>query len=106
MQDYISIDVQSKLGQADIYYCLSQAFSGFKWRSGDSDAMGLYVSGQSDEGANIQIWLSESPFEMAISFRGLPHDMVGRDKFKETIMEKFKAEVLPTLGQLVKLQES
>lgn len=95
MNDFISIDIESRLSDGDVFAIFSESLPSFTWRRGDSDAQGPYVSGVDSHGVKIQCWTGESPMAMSVSFRAAK---VG-DEARELLANAILQEVVPRIGR-------
>jgi hypothetical protein len=106
MKDYLVFSIKSILSQDDVFSLMQNELSDFSWRRGDSDAMGLYVSGERPDGVYLKAWLSEAPITLSMSFndsfKKTPNEVLS----KKTLFDRVSNDVLPKLGVLLELKES
>ena len=69
MSDYLTFAIDSALSRLEIRDVLQDALPAYSWKTGDSDAIGGYVSGRSAARVSIKVWTGQSPHEAAVSFR-------------------------------------
>ena len=98
MKNFLCADINSSLNQVDIFKVFSQELTDFTWRMGDSDALGGYVSGRSQNGAVIKCWTSENPMQFSISFNSTKLDLLER----EEIWDKISRNTIPRIGEIIK----
>lgn len=102
MKDFICIDIESDLSGDEIRHYVGQLLAEFRWRSGDSDSQGAYVSGMSDEGIQIKLWFDENPIAMSVSFRNVWLESLERESNKQKLIDRVKETFLPVIGKVVK----
>jgi hypothetical protein len=100
MNDYIRVNLNSKLTQVQMLQALREILPTFIWRGGDSDTQELYISGKDHQAINIQIWMGEHPFSMSVSFRCAWVATPDREGRMMTFSEYFLHHVCPKLGML------
>lgn len=69
MKDFFTFDLKCKLSKQQVLDIVSINLPDFKWRQGDSDAQGPYLSGLNSNEVRTQIWMGEYPMDMFVSFR-------------------------------------
>jgi hypothetical protein len=69
MSDYVMYDIQSELDRVEVRDVLLDEMPDYSWMTGDSDAIGGYVSGRNPARVYIKIWTGQEPYEAAISYR-------------------------------------
>lgn len=89
MNKFFSFTFQTESTKSEILEALKKDLPAFKWRGGDSDAQGPYISGRDAEGAQIKIWLGEYPFDATVSFRS-SWDVPEKDFLKSEFISGFK----------------
>jgi hypothetical protein len=99
MKDFVSIDIESRLSNDDVYLILSSGLSEFSWRRGDSDMQGPYVSGRDANSVTIQCWTGENPMQMSVSFRGVKD--VSQSE-QEQLIKKLLNDLVPQIGKTKK----
>ncbi len=99
MQDFVRIAVTTDLDRDRVLERASAALQGFKWRGGDSDMQGPYVTGTNARGVKVQIWLGEAPADVTLSFHQIKPYMAGDSLFKDETLNQLKA-FLATLGSV------
>jgi len=102
MKDFITYDINSKLGEEEIFDLVTKILPNFKWRRGDSDAIGPYVSGRNNGGVRIELVLGENPIEMSVSFRSVPPGISEQENHKLQLVQLIQTTLLPSLGIVVK----
>jgi hypothetical protein len=69
MNNFIRIDIDSKLDSKSILEIFLRELPDFTWRLGNSDAQGSYVSGTNSEKIKIQCWTDGNPMAFSMSFK-------------------------------------
>jgi len=105
MKDFITYDLISDLGRSSITTVAKKVFPGFLWREGDSDTQGLYISGSDENHVTIQIWLSEKPIEMFVSFRSAWESDTDRYNKKSKLIQLVETDFIPSIGMNIKKSE-
>lgn len=105
MRDFIAIDLRTSLSQAEVREQLESLLPHFRFRMGDSDLNGRYVSGADEEQAQLQVWLREAPATLTLSLRRWRVGATNRDEAKGVLWARLTAEVLPALGEVVRISE-
>jgi hypothetical protein len=77
-------------------------FPDFKWRQGNCDAAGPYVSGMNGDDVQIKLLLGESPAAISVCFTGAWGGANDRETRKSKLIELFDTTVIPQLGTSVK----
>ena len=96
MKDFVRIDLTSELNRVDILHVFSRDLPDFTWRTGDSDAMGGYVSGLDESKVQIQIWTDKSPMDLFISFRASKSDL----EYRSRVLDRVRQSLLE-IGQVI-----
>ena len=105
MRDFVSVDLRTHLTQIEVHQRLTLMLPRFTFRMGDSDANGLYVSGIDDEQAQVKVWLGEDSASLTLSLRGWRAGVTNREEAKQLWWDRLTNEVLPSLGEVVKIVE-
>lgn len=100
MRNVFAYELSSAIADRCIVERIRERLPEFKWRGGDSDMLGPYQSGTSDNGVCLRIWLGERPFDVLLSFSMLQGDMVDREAVKTSILQRVTVQ-LSELGTLV-----
>jgi hypothetical protein len=100
MKDFVSIDIESQLDRMKVLQVCAQQLPEFSWRTGESDALGGYVTGTNKDHVQIKCFTGESPMELSISFR---RARVALDKRKELI-GTIVHDIGPAMGTVVKVE--
>lgn len=101
MKEFISINLRTNYSDDEINKYVFQFFPDFKWRSGDSDMQGRYISGVDVDGVQIKLWLAERPVAMSISFHGLRLNLLDREPKKEEVVRRVRDTLIPMLGEII-----
>lgn len=102
MKDFVTYDVRSSLSKSRIFELVTRSFPGFRWRQGDSDSQGPYISGMDPDDLQIKLWLGESPIKISISFDDVWVDQPDRETRKAEMIENFEKSVIDLLGWVTK----
>ena len=98
-ENYLTYEIDSALGRREIRDILQEALPEYSWKTGDSDAIGGYVSGRSAERVSIKVWTGQSPHEAAISYRSATSDESSRaeaaSQFLDVVASRI-GEIRPT----------
>ena len=106
MKEFITYDLNSDLSRGDITIEVEKVLPDFHWREGDSDAQGLYISGNNNDHVTVQLWLSEKPVEMFVSFRTAWESDKDRCNKKEELIKLIETVFIPSIGKIIKKSES
>lgn len=101
MKDYVSIDIQPNISNDLIHKVLMEKLPDFKWRTGDSDMQGPYISGVNSDNIHVKIWLGERPVAMSVSFASVIAEVKVLNDMKEKIIDRIKNDLLPSLGRII-----
>ena len=102
MKDYILIDVESGISKQELLTHVLDTLPEYQWRSGDSDAIGPYVSGTNKENANIKFWLGENPIEVAVSFSSYRENSLDREAGKQECLDELKESITTGVGVILR----
>jgi len=102
MKDFVRATINTELTQREIYYLVSQALPEFFWREGDSDAQGLYITGNKEDFGQIQIWFDEGAVDVTISLRAARTSGLN-EALKEEFFSNVISNVLPIIGEVQKV---
>ncbi|KPA13232.1 hypothetical protein MHK_006538 [Candidatus Magnetomorum sp. HK-1] len=105
MKDFVTYDIFCDLNKEQIFAEVVGFLPNFKWRQGDSDSQGPYISGMDDDDIQIKLWLGEEPVEMTISFDDVWLDTSDRDKRKVHFIELIENVIIPPLGVISKFDK-
>ena len=103
MKDFVTYDIHSDLSENQVFEHAVRALPKFKWRRGDSDAQGPYISGMNDEFIQIKLWLGEDPIEMSVSFDGAWANAPDRENRKQQLLDVITTTFLSSLGTIMKM---
>lgn len=104
MKDYVSIDVRPTTKENNkVFESVKLSLTKFSWRTGDSDALGPYISGRDADDITIQIWLGEEPYAMSVSFEGAWPDSADREIRKQDLLTMITNHVIPNFGEVIKI---
>lgn len=106
MKDYLVFSMKSDLNQDSVFKLMQTALTDFSWKTGDSDAQGLYVSGARSDGVYLKVWISENPFKLSMSFNESFKISTDEAVSKKMLFDRVSNDVLPNLGVLLELKES
>lgn len=99
MKDFITYDIESELKQDEVYQKINNKLPDFRWRKGDSDSQGEYISGRDQDGVTIKVWLETNTFsEMSVCFTGVWENHNDRNTKKEQLIERIEKELIPLIG--------
>ena len=73
MSDFFSLRIRGRHGRYSVAP-FEAHLPAFRWRQGDSDAQGPYVSGSRPDGVHIKFWWGEQPHDLTVSFRSSAAD--------------------------------
>ena len=100
MKDFITYDIESELKQDEVYQIINNKLPGFRWRKGDSDSQGEYISGRNQDGVTIKAWLETNAFiEMSVCFTGVWENHNDRSTKKEQLIELIEKKLIPVIGK-------
>lgn len=100
MINYVNIDLKTEFNVTALRENLSKKFPDFRWRCGDSDLQGTYVSGMNNEKIKIQIWNGVDPAEMSVSFTGSQLNEPEKKKILDDVIYK----LIPLIGKFIKIE--
>lgn len=103
LKEIINIDVRPSISDDEIFHHFSHTLPKFKWRRGDSDMQGPYLSGVSPDYVDIQVWLGEKPITVFISFTGAWPNDPDRDMRKQQFFEFVINDLILRIGIAVKI---
>lgn len=107
MKDFITYDIKSELSRDEIFENAIRILSNLEWRKGNSDSQGLYISGNNKQKITIQLWVSETPIEMFISFRSawLGCDKEYENSQKQELINIVETSFIPSIGENINKTE-
>lgn len=101
MKDFINIDFIASITKEEMLQALRTQLPAFKWRGGDSDMQGPYISGINSDDVAIKIWLGEIPATLSLSFRrAWPDDPMQHQK-RKALYDLIVKTVVPSIGTIV-----
>ena len=107
MKDFITYDIESELKQHDVYQKGKNELSDFKWRMGDSDSQGKYVSGRDHNGVTLKLWLETNTFiAMSVCFTDVWEDCNDREAKKENLIDLIEKKFISSIGVNIKKSEA
>lgn len=99
MKDFISFRIRSKLSATAVRGHLSDELPGFKWRQGDSDMQGPYISGTNNDGVRLMMWQGEQPNDLTVSFAGATSSA----EENSALIDRLRDRLAPSLGEVVEV---
>lgn len=99
MKDFIQIRIETSLNAAQGLNYFREALPRFKWRQGDSDMQGPYISGTNDKAVQLMLWLGEKPCDFTISFAGATSSATENRVLVNQILQT----VAPSIGEIVEI---
>ncbi len=100
MKDFIHIRIRtSGLEAEQIINCFTEKLPSFKWRQGDSDMQGPYVSGTNAGAVQLMMWLGEQPNDLTVSFAGATSSA----SENRALIDQLLQELAPSLGEIVEV---
>jgi hypothetical protein len=99
MTDFIRVDIESHLSNEEIFSIFLTFLPNFKWKKGDSDSQGNYITGTDSGKVKIQCWTDEKPVAFSISFRSTTMKKNDMDIFSKLIISK----IIPKIGNILKI---
>jgi hypothetical protein len=103
MAHYWRLKIDSKLDQPAIKNLLSAALPEFVWRMGDSDAIGLYITGLGPAHEMVSLDIEDTLVDVSIDTGRVTH---GEASAASTALVKTLIEaILPSIGRVVSVKE-
>lgn len=103
MKDFVTYDVRCTLAKQQVLDIVIRKLPDFKWRQGESDAQGPYISGMNRDDVQIKLWLGESPVSISVSFDDVWDDEPDREERKGALIQSIDNAVVPLLGTVMKI---
>ena len=102
MKDFVIYDVRCTLVKQQVLDIVIRNLPDFKWRQGDSDSQGPYISGMNRDDVQIKLWLGEAPVSMSVSFDDVWIGEPDREEKKDALIQLLDKAVVPLLGVVTK----
>lgn len=102
MKDFVTYDVRCTLAKQQVLDIVIRKLPDFKWRQGESDAQGPYISGMNRDDVQIKLWLGEAPVSMSVSFDDVWIGEPDREEKKDALIQLLDKAVVPLLGAVTK----
>ncbi|MDD5336391.1 MAG: hypothetical protein PHS32_21845 [Rhodoferax sp.] len=99
MKDFIHVRIKSDLNAEQMLDQFSSKLLGFKWRQGDSDMQGPYISGMNNDGVQVMMWHGEQPNDLTVSFSGA----TSSDTENRELIDQLLHRLAPSLGEVVEV---
>ena len=103
IKDFVTYDVHCTLAKQQVLDIVTRKLPDFKWRQGESDAQGPYISGMNSDDVQIKLWLGESTMSITVSFDDVWHGEPDREERKGVLIQSIDNAVVPLLGTVVKI---
>lgn len=102
MKDFVTYDVRCILAKQQVLDIVTFNLPEFKWRQGESDAQGSYISGINRDDVQIKLWLGEAPVGISVSFDDVWNGEPDREERKGALIQLMDKAVIPLLGTVTK----
>lgn len=102
MKDFVTYDVSCTLGKQRVLDIVTRNLPDFRWRQGDSDSQGSYISGINGDDVQIKLWLGEAPVSMSVAFDDVWIGELNREEKKDALIQLLDKVVIPLLGAVTK----
>lgn len=99
MKNFIHFRIKSSLNAEQILGQFSSKLLGFKWRQGDSDMQGPYISGVNNDGVQLMMWHGEQPNDLTVSFSGATSSEAENRELIDQVLHR----LAPSLGAVVEV---
>lgn len=99
MKDFIHVRMAGELEASALLDRLDDALPNFKWRQGDSDMQGPYVSGVNEDSVQMMWWLGEQPIDVTVSFVQATSSVSSN----KALMDRLLQDLLPSMGAVVEV---
>ncbi len=98
MKDFLTYDVNCILTKQQVFDIVIHILPDFKWRQGDSDAQGPYISGMNSDDVQIKLWLGDTPVGISVSFDDVWIGATDREERKDVLIKLIDKTVVPLLS--------